>query len=136
MQYHPDSSVTRDESSQVQRPTGQPARRYEHVTAEMAGEMSACSDCGAVVWSRGKHDNLHTQIDGLIGTSWRHSDLLDSDEQRLDDHAGQIAAIQGQVGDLQSSTYRLDDAVRDVGYRADEAQRAAERAADSSSRGW
>lgn len=114
------------------------AREYRLVLGEVTTALFACPDCGAVVWYslREKHDQLHEQIEALIATTWRQSELLDTDESRLDDHAGQIAHLQSQVDSLDSSVYRLDDTVRDIGYRADEAQRAAERAADTSSRGW
>lgn len=109
-------------------------REYRPVMGEITTALFACPDCGAVVWYslREKHDQLHEQVGALIDTTWRQSELLDGDERRLDEHAEQIAVLQDKTGDLEHSTYRLDDAVRDIGYRADEAQRAA----DSSSRGW
>jgi len=120
-------------------------REYVPVLTEITTAVFACSDCGAVVWYslRDAHDGWHKQaddrreqIEALIATTWRHTELLDTDEQRLDDHAGQIASLQNQAGDLESQAHRLDDAVRDVGYRVDEAVRASERAADAAARGW
>lgn len=121
--------------------TAPSARSYQVVLPEITTALFACPDCGAVVWHalRDKHDQLHEQIDGLIGTSWRHTELLDTDGERLDEHASQLVSAFSQIGDVERSAYRLDDQVRDLGYRVDEAQRTAERAADaaaSASRGW
>lgn len=107
------------------------ARVYQPVLAEITTALFACPDCGAVVWHAlcGEHDSWHT-----LGDDQDHQ-IAES----LDEHASQIVRLQQQAGDLESTTYRLDDAVRDVGYRADDAQRTAERAADaasSASRGW
>lgn len=114
------------------------ARQYQPVLQEITTALFACPDCGAIVWYalRAKHDQLHTQIDGLIAGSWKHAELLDADGDRLNEHANQIAGIQGQVGDLDSSLRRLSSDVTDVGYRVDDAKRTADDAARNASRGW
>ncbi len=58
---------------------------------------------------------------------------------RIDDLASRtynLAAMGDRIDDLASRIYNLDSTVRDVGYRVDDAQRAAERAASSNARGW
>lgn len=54
-------------------------REYRPVLGELTTALFACPDCGSVVWYslRDKHDQLHEQIDGLIATSWSHTDVID-----------------------------------------------------------
>lgn len=113
-------------------------RQYQPVLQEITGALFACPDCGAIVWYalRAKHDQLHQQIDNLTVATLRQSELLDADGDRLNEHANQIAGIQGQVGDLDSSLRRLSSDVTDVGYRVDDAKRTADDAARNASRGW
>jgi len=54
-----------------------------------------------------------------------HDDLIDL-----------INVLGERIDDLASRMYRVEDATRDAGYRADEAKRAADDAARSSQRGW
>lgn len=84
------------------------AREYRAVLPDLTGsaDLFACSDCGAVVWRAGiaLHDSHHHRVDvlaeqirALIATAQRHTEMLDTAEQRLDYHAEQLVHLQGGV---------------------------------------
>lgn len=57
-------------------------------------------------------------------------------EHSHDDLYVLIARLETRIDDLETRLWRAEDTLRDVGYRVDEAKRAADDAARSAQRGW